>query len=138
MIRFLTLRLLLTAASLWLILTMVFFLIHLVPGDPVEQMLGEGARAEDLAELRGALGLDKPVAAQYADYLGGVARADFGQSFRFQRPVLSVVLERYPATLQLALATLLVSMLIGIPAGAWAAHRRGRAADRSKIGRAHV
>lgn len=131
MIRFLTLRLLLTAASLWLILTMVFFLIHLVPGDPVEQMLGEGARAEDLAALRSALGLDKPVAAQYADYLGGVIRGDFGQSFRFQRAVLSVVLERYPATLQLALATLLVSMLIGIPAGVWAAHRRGRAADRS-------
>ncbi len=131
MIRFLTLRLLLTAASLWLILTMVFFLIHLVPGDPVEQMLGEGARAEDLAALRSALGLDKPVAAQYADYLRGVIQGDFGQSFRFQRAVLSVVLERYPATLQLALATLLVSMLIGIPAGAWAAHRRGRAADRS-------
>ncbi|MGH9796217.1 MAG: ABC transporter permease, partial [Candidatus Acidiferrales bacterium] len=93
MIRFLTLRLLLTAASLWLILTMVFFLIHLVPGDPVEQMLGEGARAEDLAALRSALGLDKPVAAQYADYLGGVIRGDFGQSFRFQRAVLSVVLE---------------------------------------------
>ena len=131
MIRFLTLRLLLTAAALWLVLTMVFFLIHIVPGDPVEQMLGEGARAEDLATLRNSLGLDQPLPVQYGRYLAGLARGDLGQSFRFQRPVLGVVLERYPATLQLALATLGVSMAIGIPAGVWAAHRRGRSADRA-------
>jgi peptide/nickel transport system permease protein len=131
MTRFLTLRLLLTLAALWLVLTMVFFLIHIVPGDPVEQMLGEGARAEDLAALRTSLGLDQPVHVQYGRYLAGLARGDLGQSFRFQRSVLDVVLERYPATLQLAFATLLVSMAIGIPAGVWAAHRRGHAADRA-------
>jgi peptide/nickel transport system permease protein len=131
MTRFLTLRLLLTLAALWLVLTMVFFLIHIVPGDPVEQMLGEGARAEDLAALRTSLGLDQPVHVQYGRYLAGLARGDLGQSFRFQRSVLDVVLERYPATLQLAFATLLVSMAIGIPAGVWAAHRRGHSADRA-------
>lgn len=131
MIRFLTLRLFLTAAALWLILTMVFFLIHLVPGDPVQQMLGEGARAEDLTALRTSLGLDQPIRAQYGRYLSGLVRGDLGQSFRFQQPVLSIVLDRFPATLELALATLLVSAAIGIPAGAWAAHRRGRAADRA-------
>jgi peptide/nickel transport system permease protein len=131
MTRFLTLRLLLTLAALWLVLTMVFFLIHIVPGDPVEQMLGEGARAEDLAALRTSLGLDQPVHVQYGRYLAGLARGDLGQSFRFQRSVLDVVLERYPATLQLAFATLLVSLAIGIPAGVWAAHRRGHAADRA-------
>ncbi len=131
MTRFLTLRLLLTLAALWLVLTMVFFLIHIVPGDPVEQMLGEGARAEDLAALRTSLGLDQPLHVQYGRYLTGLARGDLGQSFRFQRSVLDVVLERYPATLQLAFATLLVSMAIGIPAGVWAAHRRGHAADRA-------
>lgn len=131
MTRFLTLRVLLTLAALWLVLTMVFFLIHIVPGDPVEQMLGEGARAEDLAALRTSLGLDQPVHLQYGRYLAGLARGDLGQSFRFQRSVLDVVLERYPATLQLAFATLLVSMAIGIPAGVWAAHRRGHTADRA-------
>lgn len=131
MTRFLTLRLLLTLAALWLVLTMVFLLIHVAPGDPVEQMLGEGARAEDLAALRTALGLDQPLHIQYARYVAGLARGDLGQSFRFQRAVLDVVLERYPATLQLALATLLVSMAMGIPAGVWAAHRRGRVADRA-------
>ncbi len=131
MIRFLTLRLLLTLGALWLILTMVFFLIHLVPGDPVQQMLGEGARAEDLTELRHALGLDQPVASQYLRYLSGLAHGDLGNSFRFQAPVLRIIVERYPATLELALAALVVSMAIGIPAGAWAAHQRGRAADRA-------
>lgn len=131
MTRFLILRLLLTLAALWLVLTMVFLLIHMVPGDPVEQMLGEGARAEDLAALRASLGLDQPLHIQYGRYLAGLARGELGQSFRFQRSVLDVVTERYPATLQLALATLLVSMAIGIPAGVWAAHRRGHAADRA-------
>jgi ABC-type dipeptide/oligopeptide/nickel transport system permease component len=131
MTRFLTLRLLLTLAALWLVLTMVFLLMHIVPGDPVEQMLGEAARAEELAALRASLGLDQPLHIQYGRYLAGLARGDLGQSFRFQRSVLEVVLERYPATLQLALATLLVSMAIGIPAGVWAAHRRGGVADRA-------
>ncbi len=129
MIRHLLLRLLYTVPAIWLILTMVFLLVHIVPGDPVQQMLGEGARAEDLQHLRHALGLDLPVHVQYARYLAGVLRGDLGRSFRFQTPVLGVVLERYPATLELAFAGLLVCAAIGIPAGVLAAHRRGRPAD---------
>jgi ABC-type dipeptide/oligopeptide/nickel transport system permease component len=131
MIRHLLLRLLFTIPAIWLILTMVFLLVHIVPGDPVQQMLGFGARAEDLDRLRHALGLDQPLHVQYGRYLVGLARGDWGQSFRFQLPVLRLVLERYPATLELALVGLLACAGIGIPAGVWAAHRRGHAADRA-------
>ena len=131
MIRHLLLRVLYTLPALWLILTMVFLLVHIVPGDPVQQMLGEGARAEDLQQLRHALGLDEPLLAQYGRYLRGLFRGDLGRSFRFQTPVLGVVLERYPATLEVAFAGLLVCVAVGIPAGVLAAHKRGRAADRA-------
>ncbi len=131
MIRHLLLRLLFTIPAIWLILTMVFLLVHIVPGDPVQQMLGFGARAEDLDRLRHALGLDQPLHVQYGRYLAGLARGNWGQSFHFQLPVLRLVLERYPATLELALVGLLACAGIGIPAGVWAAHRRGHAADRA-------
>ncbi len=131
MTRHLALRFLFTLPALWLILTMVFLLVHIVPGDPVEQMLGEGARAEDVQQLRHALGLDLPLRVQYGRYLHGLVRGDWGQSFRFQTPVLRVVLERYPATIELALVSLLVCVAIAIPAGVLAAHQRGRAADRA-------
>ncbi len=127
--RRLAVRALLALPALWLILTMVFLLIHVVPGDPVEQMLGEGARAEDVQQLRHALGLDLPLGAQYARYLRGVARGDFGRSLRFQQPVARLVLERYPATLELAIVALLVCAALSIPAGILAAARQGRAAD---------
>src|ERR1700761_173468 len=91
-LRFVGLRLLLALPALWLILTMVFLLIHLVPGDPVAQMLGEGARAEDLDQLRHALNLDLPLGTQYARYLRGFVHGDLGESFRFQQPVTQVVL----------------------------------------------
>ena len=131
MTRHLLLRFLFTLPALWLILTMVFLLVHIVPGDPVQQMLGEGARAEDLQQLRHALGLDLPLHVQYARYLSGLLRGNWGRSFRFQTPVLRVVLERYPATLELAVVGLLVCAAIGIPAGVFSAHRRGLAADRA-------
>jgi peptide/nickel transport system permease protein len=129
MIRRLALRLLLALPALWLILTMVFLLAHIVPGDPVEQMLGEGARAEDLQQLRHSLGLDAPLPLQYVRYLGGVLRGNLGESFRFQQPVLRVVLDHYPATLELALVALLVCAAIGIPVGIVAAARRGSGVD---------
>ncbi|MBI3669642.1 MAG: ABC transporter permease [Acidobacteria bacterium] len=131
MTRHLLLRFLFTLPALWLILTMVFLLVHIVPGDPVQQMLGEGARAEDLQQLRHALGLDLPLHVQYARYLAGLVRGNWGRSFRFQTPVLRVVLERYPATLELALVGLLVCAAIGIPAGVLSAQRRGHPADRA-------
>jgi ABC-type dipeptide/oligopeptide/nickel transport system permease component len=129
MTRYIGLRFLLSLPALWLILTMVFLLAHIVPGDPVVQMLGEGATASDLTQLRHALGLDLPLPVQYGRYLEGVGRGNLGESFRFQQPVTRVVLEHYPATLELAFAALLVCCGIGIPAGIVAAHKRARPAD---------
>jgi ABC-type dipeptide/oligopeptide/nickel transport system permease component len=129
MIRYLSLRLLLALPALWLILTMVFLLAHIVPGDPVQQMLGEGARVEDLQQLRHSLGLDASIPVQYGRYLAGVLHGNLGESFRFQQPVARVVLSHYPATLELAAFALLVCAAIGIPAGMFAAEYRGTAAD---------
>jgi ABC-type dipeptide/oligopeptide/nickel transport system permease component len=131
MLRHLLQRFLLTLPALWLVLTLVFLLIHLVPGDPVQQMVGEGAAPGEIAQLRHVLGLDEPIHIQYGRYLRQLARGDLGQSFKFQAPVLPILLERYPATLELAFVALLVCAAIGIPAGVLAAHRRGHAADRA-------
>lgn len=129
MIRYISLRLLFALPALWLIVTMVFLLAHIVPGDPVAQMLGEGARADDLQQLRHSLGLDMPIPVQYGRYLKGVLHGNLGESFRFQQPVTKVILEHYPATLELAAVALGVCILIGIPAGVLAAHKRGEKTD---------
>jgi ABC-type dipeptide/oligopeptide/nickel transport system permease component len=115
--------------AIWLILTMVFMLVHIVPGDPVQQMLGEDARPEDLNNLRHALGLDQPILTQYFHYMTGLVRGDWGKSFHFQSSVLALVLHRYPATLELALTAMLVCAAIAIPAGVSAARNRGKARD---------
>ena len=130
MLRHLLKKFALTLPALWLVLTLVFLMIHLVPGDPVEQMLGEGAAPGAAAQLRHALGLDAPLHVQYARYLRGLFRGDLGQSFKFQAPVRQIIFERYPATLQLAFLALVVCSAIAIPAGVLAAHRRGSAPDR--------
>ncbi len=123
-------RFLLTLPALWLVLTLVFLMIHIVPGDPVEQMLGEGAAPGAAAQLRHSLGLDQPLGKQYGHYLFGLVRGDLGQSFKFQAPVRQIIFERYPATLQLAFLALVVCAAIAIPAGVLAAHRRGQTPDR--------
>jgi len=131
MIRHALQRILYTLPALWLILTMVFLLIHIVPGDPVLQMLGQDARAEDLAQLRHSLGLDEPLGVQYARYFEGLARGDWGRSLRYSAPVRPIVLQRFPATLELSLAALAVCLAIAIPAGVFSARQRGSAADRA-------
>jgi ABC-type dipeptide/oligopeptide/nickel transport system permease component len=131
MARHLLNRFLLTLPALWLVLTLVFLLIHIVPGDPVEQMLGEGAAPGQVAELRHSLGLDRPLPMQYGRYLWEVAHGDLGQSFKFQAPVRRVIFERYPATMQLAFLALFVCAAIAIPAGVISAHRRGHVTDRA-------
>jgi peptide/nickel transport system permease protein len=131
MIRHFLQRLLYTLPALWLILTMVFLMIHIVPGDPVLQMLGQDARVEDLAQLRHALGLDQPLGVQYLRYLEGLARGDWGRSMRYAAPVRPIVLQRFPATLELSLAALAVCLAIAIPAGVYSARRRGSGADRA-------
>jgi ABC-type dipeptide/oligopeptide/nickel transport system permease component len=131
MLRHLLQRFLLTLPALWLVLTLVFLMIHIVPGDPVEQMLGEGAAPGEVANLRHSLGLDRPLLAQYGRYLRDLAHGDLGQSFKFQAPVRRIIFERYPATLQLAFLAIAVCAAIAIPAGVLAAQRRGHAADRA-------
>ena len=131
MTRHFLLRLLLVLPAVWLILTMVFLLIHIVPGDPVEQMLGPGAEASGVQQLRSDLGLDLPLPVQYGRYLGGLVRGDWGRSYRFGESVFGLVLGRYPATLELALAALIVCVCIAIPAGVFSASRRGSAGDRA-------
>jgi ABC-type dipeptide/oligopeptide/nickel transport system permease component len=131
MIRHVVMRLVYTLPALWLILTMVFLLIHIVPGDPVLQMLGQDARAEDLAQLRHTLGLDQAIRVQYVRYLEGLGRGDWGTSMRFAAPVRAIVLSRFPATLELSLAALLVCLAISVPAGVFSAKRRGSGADRA-------
>lgn len=124
-------RFLLTLPALWLVLTLVFLLIHIVPGDPVQQMLGEGAAPGQIEQLRHSLGLDQSLTRQYGHYLWRMAHADLGQSFKFQAPVRRIIFERYPATLQLAFLALLVCTAIAIPTGVLAAYRRGSAIDRA-------
>jgi ABC-type dipeptide/oligopeptide/nickel transport system permease component len=131
MARHLLHRFLLTVPALWLVLTLVFLMIHIVPGDPVEQMLGEGAAPGEIVQLRHALGLDEPLLIQYGHYLRQLARGDLGQSFKFQAPVGRIIFERYPATLSLAFLALMVCAAIAIPAGILAAYRRAGAADRA-------
>ncbi len=123
MVRYLFKRILLTLPALWLVLTLVFLMIHIVPGDPVEQMLGEGAAPGQLTQLRHVLGLDLPLHTQYGHYLWQLGRGDLGQSFKFH------YFERYPATLQLAFLALVVCAAIAIPAGMLAAYRRGQTPD---------
>jgi ABC-type dipeptide/oligopeptide/nickel transport system permease component len=129
--RFVVRRILSTIPALWLILTMVFLLVHVVPGDPVQQMMGESARPEDVIRMRHALGLDRPLLAQYGDYLSHTLRGNLGTSFRFHAPVERIVGEHLPATLELALAGLCVCIGIAIPAGLAAAQRPGSATDRT-------
>jgi ABC-type dipeptide/oligopeptide/nickel transport system permease component len=128
--RFLLRRLLLTLPVLFGVVTLVFSLIHLVPGDPVQIMLGEGAQAADVEQLRHNLGLDKPVLVQYFGYLKDLMRGDLGISFRFGEPVSRIIASRYPATVQLAVLALLMGVSIALPAGVLAAMWSGSRLDR--------
>jgi ABC-type dipeptide/oligopeptide/nickel transport system permease component len=114
--------------------TLVFLLIHLVPGDPVEAMLGESARPADRAALRADLGLDRPLWEQYLAYLSGVVRLDFGVSFQDRRPVSELLAERIPPTLELAAAALVLALLLAVPLGVVAARHRGDWLDSSAMG----
>ncbi len=122
-------RLLYTLPVIWLVVSMVFLLIHLVPGDPVEQMLGEGATASDISALRHQYGLDQPLGVQYVHYWQGVLRGDLGRSLRLNDSVTHLLLTRYPYTLELTVAALVLALALAIPAGVAAALRRARWQD---------
>ena len=110
--------------------SVVFLLIHIVPGDPIVQMLGEGATASDVDVLRHAYEFDLPLHTQYLHYWRGVLHADLGQSLRLHDSVTHLVAQRYPYTLELTLAALLMGIAISIPAGVFSALHRGRWPDR--------
>lgn len=114
--------------------TLVFLLIHLVPGDPVEAMLGENAQVADREALRQALGLDRPLGEQYLDYLQRLARLDLGLSFQDRRPVAAILGERLPATLELTLAALALALTLALPLGVLAARHRGSPLDTGAMG----
>src|SRR5437763_10669911 len=99
------------------ILTLVFSLIHMIPGDPAVQIAGEGARPEDVAAVRKALGLDQPLWTQYVHYVTHVIRGDFGTSFQTNLSVADQIKQRYPATIQLAMGSMFVALLVAFPLG---------------------
>ena len=131
MLRHLALRVLYMLPAIWLVVSLVFLLIHLVPGDPIQQMLGEGAPAADIEATRHAYGLDLPLWQQYVHYWKGVLHGDLGTSIRFSQGVRTLIAERYPYTLELTLAALLVALALSIPAGVHSARRRNRWDDRT-------
>jgi ABC-type dipeptide/oligopeptide/nickel transport system permease component len=131
MIRYVLTRLAYMLPVVWLVVSVVFLLIHLVPGDPIQAMLGEGVAATDLQAARHAYGLDVPVSTQYVRYWKGVLQGDLGKSIRLNQPVTKLVKAAYPATIGLTLASLAVAILLSIPAGVRSALRRNRWDDRA-------
>ena len=122
-------RLALTLPVVWLVVSLVFLLIHLVPGDPIEQMLGEGAAPADTASLRHQYLLDLPLHEQYLRYWNGVLHGDLGSSIRLHSTVSSLIWARYPYTIALTLTALGLGIALALPAGILAAVRRGRWVD---------
>ena len=128
MIRYLLGKLAESAIAIWGVVTIVFFVTRIL-GDPAALLLPIGASPEEMARLQADLGLDQPLFVQYLSYLGNIATGDFGQSFQFMRPAMDVVLERMPATMELAFTALILGTLLGVVAGTIAALNRGRLAE---------
>jgi len=122
-------RLILTVPVVWLVVSVVFLLIHLVPGDPILQMLGDSAAPADVSALRHQYGLDQPLATQYVSYWRGVLQGNLGNSIRLHETVSHLVATRYPYTIALTLASLTIALALALPAGIVAAVRRGRGPD---------
>jgi peptide/nickel transport system permease protein len=122
-------RIALTLPVLLGVATLVFALIHLVPGDPAQVMLGESASAADLTELRTRLGLDKPLLVQYREFIAGLLQGDLGTSFRYNTPVAREIGQRLGRTAELALAAMVVAVVVAVPLGVLGALYRGRWID---------
>jgi len=127
--RYLLRRLALALITLWGVVTFVFLLLHLIPGDPVETMLGEGAKPAEIAAMRKSLGLDLPMLTQYGHYWRNLATGDLGTSFRTGESVLKTLRQSYPATLKLTLSSMLAGILVSVPLGVLAARRHGSGVD---------
>jgi peptide/nickel transport system permease protein len=127
-------RLLSAALVVLGVVLIVFFLIHMIPGDPVDAILGESARLADREALRRELGLDQPLLVQLMEYLSRLLQSDLGNSLQSKQPVASLLAERIPATLQLALAAMACALLIALPLGILAAVKRGQSWDWGAMG----
>jgi len=132
-LRFAARRVALTIPVLLGVATLVFALIHLIPGDPAQAMLGEAAPQADVDALRRQLGLDRPLLEQYGDFLAGAITGDLGTSLRTGTPVSTQIAERLPATFELALAAMLVALALALPLGIAAATWRGTIVDRAAM-----
>jgi peptide/nickel transport system permease protein/oligopeptide transport system permease protein len=135
---FLTRRLLLAVPTLAGVLIVVFLLLYVAPGDPVMEMVGERADAETIARLRRELRLDDPLHVQFGHYISGVLRGDLGRSYITGRPILGDIVERFPKTLQLAGAAMLLASITGITIGVLSARRPGGWLDRISLGGAYL
>jgi peptide/nickel transport system permease protein len=131
--RYILIRILRAIATLWIVVTVVFFGMR-ISSDPVRLMLGDNASPDDIVRLRAAYGLDESTAVQYLTYLSRLGSGDFGSSLAERRPVTTVIREKLPATLELAGWSIAASLLLGIPFGLIAAVRRNSLVDRFVIG----
>ncbi len=122
-------RLVLVLPVIWAVVTLVFLLIHIVPGDPVRNALGENATEQQVSELKQKLGLDLPLSQQYVNYWKGLLRGDLGVSLVSSEEVFEKIMSRYPATIELALAGLVVAILLALPLGVTAGANKGRWID---------
>jgi ABC-type dipeptide/oligopeptide/nickel transport system permease component len=138
MLAFIARRLLLAIPTLFGVLVVVFLLLYIAPGDPVMEMVGERADAETIARLRAELRLDDPVPVQFAHYAGGVLTGDLGTSYITGRPIARDILERFPKTLQLATAAMLLAASLGITIGVLSARRPGSGFDRLAMATAYL
>jgi ABC-type dipeptide/oligopeptide/nickel transport system permease component len=135
---FIARRLILAVPTLFGVLVVVFLLLYIAPGDPVMEMVGERADAETIARLRAELRLDDPVPVQFAHYAGGVLTGDLGTSYITGRPIARDIVERFPKTLQLATAAMLLAASLGITIGVLSARRPGSAFDRLAMAGAYL
>jgi peptide/nickel transport system permease protein/oligopeptide transport system permease protein len=138
MLAFLVRRLLLAIPTLFGVLVVVFLLLYVAPGDPVQEMVGERADAQTIARLRAELHLDEPLPKQFALYTGGVLRGDLGRSYITNRPILDDILDRFPKTLLLAVTAMALASVIGIAIGVLSARRPGGWVDRLGLGIAYL
>jgi peptide/nickel transport system permease protein len=131
MVRYFFLRLLSALPVALGVVTAIFFLIHLIPGDPVDLMLGETAAVADRATLRESLHLDEPLLKQYGRFIMGLSSGDLGQSFSMKQPVTEVLFSRYPATLLLAISAMLIAVSLAVPLGIFSALKKGGVGDQT-------
>ncbi|HUR92752.1 MAG TPA: ABC transporter permease [Gemmatimonadaceae bacterium] len=138
MLSFIVRRLLLAIPTLFGVLVIVFLLLYVAPGDPVQEMVGERADPETVARLRAELKLDDPLHMQFAHYAGGVVQGDLGKSYITRRPIRQDIAERFPKTLQLAGAAMLLASIVGITIGILSARVPGGWFDRISLGVAYL